>query len=65
MSNTSTIDDSGRISGQKMSFSQACNLLSNYVKEKRALGISGNMDNRGMDYYLDLTSFTANFEFNF
>lgn len=47
MSNSSTIDDSGRFSGPKMSFSQACNLLSNYVKQKRALGISGNMDNRG------------------
>ncbi|KAL2940540.1 Protein TIFY 10b [Bienertia sinuspersici] len=44
MSSSSAMGDSGRISGQKMSFSQTCNLLSQYVKEKRALGIS---DNRG------------------
>ncbi|XP_074273578.1 protein TIFY 10a-like [Silene latifolia] len=29
---------------QKMSFSQTCNLLSQYVKEKRALGFSNNLD---------------------
>lgn len=47
MSSSSAIGDSGRFSGHKMSFSQTCNLLSQYVKEKRALGVSGNIDSRG------------------
>ncbi|KAK9715623.1 hypothetical protein RND81_06G177800 [Saponaria officinalis] len=38
------------VTGQKMSFSQTCNLLSQYVKEKRALGISSNIDaSRGVE----------------
>ncbi|CAO2823135.1 unnamed protein product [Amaranthus hypochondriacus] len=49
MSTSSAIGDFSRFPGhnQKMSFSQTCNLLSQYVKEKRALGISGNIDSRG------------------
>ncbi|XP_021750030.1 protein TIFY 10b-like [Chenopodium quinoa] len=43
MSASSAMGDSGRFSGNKMSFSQTCNLLSQYVKEKRALGV----DSRG------------------
>jgi len=43
MSSTSAIADSGKFTnaaggGAKMSFSQTCNLLSQYVKEKRARG---------------------------
>lgn len=47
MSTSPAISDSARFSGQKMSFSHTCNLLSQYVKEKRALGISANLDSRG------------------
>lgn len=40
MSNSSPIADSGRFSGQKMNFSSTCNLLSQYIKEKRSLSLS-------------------------
>lgn len=42
MSSTSAVGDSGKVSGQRMSFSQTCNLLSQYVKEKRAISLSPN-----------------------
>lgn len=51
MSTSPAISDSARFSGQKMSFSHTCNLLSQYVKEKRALGISANLDSRGKTFF--------------
>ncbi|GAB4853677.1 hypothetical protein Ancab_017867 [Ancistrocladus abbreviatus] len=41
MSSSSAVVDSGRSSGHKSTFSQTCNLLSQYLKEKRSLGDLG------------------------
>ncbi|GAB4838091.1 hypothetical protein Ancab_027622 [Ancistrocladus abbreviatus] len=38
MSSSPAVGDSGRTAGQKSTFSQTCNLLSQYLKVKRSLG---------------------------
>lgn len=59
MSSSSAVGDAGRFPGHKSTFSQTCNLLSQFVREKRSFGDLGlgtiaNFEGRGMQTTMNL-----------